>query len=430
MKQVSILGIIGLISFLLASCALRSHPYPYQNHHNVAECWQKQVDCNPSRWLRGADAWFLTGDPMVRRTHSAAISAMKVQLPNFNSIKVNGSFEVQVFGSDHNSVFVQGPSSEVRQVIAEVRGNTLCLDEAVHGQDCMAPRHVIIRIGVANLNRLIQAGNGKIEARHISSNCLMIVSEGCGDIYLTGHVFLTHIGSSGQGSVTVLDASSNQLSIDTSGSGSVNVSGVIGIESIRHHGSGNINIIGAHSNCLRIAADGCGKVAIQGQVNIREIAATNHAGVFAYYICSDTVSVKTSQNAHVGLSGRARNIFVNTEGSSSFEGRYLYSHDAYVRAHQNSFINTSASSKIFVSSSDYASVYFYGNPAIISKFTTGHGLVVPILYDTPEFKKGTITEYPAGENIYRQTVYTGEGVHRYKHTRIKSKPNDFGMEDS
>src|SRR4026208_693633 len=111
MKRYINIGMLILGILLLASCAYQGSPFPRTDLTN--ENWQQYVDANPRAWLQGADSWVLAGAPNSaemanrRAPETAAISTMSVHVPEFSHIKVNGPFQVQIFGCvGRNSVYV------------------------------------------------------------------------------------------------------------------------------------------------------------------------------------------------------------------------------------------------------------------------------------------------------------------------------------
>ena len=383
MKRYLLLAIVFVCSTLLIGCATNK-PNPYPSADLTQEHWQRLVQVSPNSWARGADRWFMTGDPnMVEESnmnapYAAAISTTQVRVPDFNSIEVDGPFEVQLFGADgQNSVFVYGPNNAVRQVAIDVRGRTLCIHVASDVKANCNLNKVIVRVGVMNLNRLVQLGSGRIEGRQVRSNCLTIISKGCGNIYLAGNVYLRGV-TSNVSTVSVFGAVSPRLDILTNGKGSVNVSGDVALASVTHHGSGDINIIGANGGAAKIGADGCGKISISGRPTICEITAKDTINIYAYYVNSRALYVYQSNRSRVGLAGCVNNLYVDTSGVSRFEGRNLQTMSAYARAHDASHINIAANGQMYAALSGNSSIYFFGSPNILSQYINGNGIVIPI----------------------------------------------------
>ncbi len=385
MKRYLLLGLplLFLLYLSLTGCVQR---YPGINVDLTRETWMREVDGNPMKWTRGADSWFLTGDPNGTELSdrnapfSAAISTMSIRVPDFTAIKVKGDFQVQIFGTyGPNSVYVYGPNDGVRQVIIDVQSNMLCITQSRKVSPSM--RKVIIRIGIRQLSSLVQEGCGTIEGIRVQSFGLSVASRGSGNIYLSGNMCVRRVMNVGPGSISLFGANTPNLAIRTSGRGSVNVSGNVGIHSILHHGTNDINIIGANSNDLRIFADGSGKIGIKGIVGLREVRAHDLTRVFACSVRSGALYASAYNRAHIGLAGSAGRLHIEAVDSSCFSGKYLCAIEAFVRARNNSHVNVTAANKIFAAADQNSTVYFFGSPRILSQFLSGNGTVIPLLTD-------------------------------------------------
>lgn len=389
--------IILFTGLLLMSCTY--HHGPGASADLASETWTRSVDVDPAKWTAGASEWFLEGatthtEQMDRDApYMAAMSTMMVRVPNdFVNVRVKGNFKVQLFGTNNaNSLYMYGPNSAVRFIIVKVHGNTISLIQAKGAPSNMGC--VIVRIGMRQLASLTHMGSGTIEGRGVRSHCLTIDSCSCGNIYLAGAMNVTNIKASGSGHVNVFGAVTPELSVTTSGAGSVNVSGNVGIHCITHHGSGDINIIGANSDGLTIHTDGQGKIGLNGRVAINEIDARDDTCVYAYYVNGDTLKVYATDHARIGLAGCTRNLYVDAGKLSRFMGHYLYTNDAYVRAHDLGHVNVMAANKVFASATQNSSVYYFGSPNQLSQFFRENGVVMPILGDKSRARRSYCPYY-------------------------------------
>ena len=412
MKRLIAIGMLILSVLTLVSCAYRGNPYPKSDL--TEERWMASVNNNANTWSRGADRWFLTGDPNATEQMNAtapdavAISTMNVRVGDFNNIKIDGPFQVQLFGSnERNSVYVYGPNTEVRQVAVEVRNGTLYINMAKDASYSRKMGQVIIRVGVMNLNNLTNRGSGRVEGRQLRSNGLNIIAAGSGNMYLAGEMNVRCITQSGSGCVNVFGAVTPVMDIYTTGSGEVNVSGNIGIRTIQHHGSTDINIIGANTDGLKINTDGSGKIGINGRANVREITAKQNTCVYIYSSVSNSIYVYTSGNAKVGIAGNTSDLYVDASGNSQFLGRYLCTLNAYVRAHDQAHINVTATNKIYAAATQGGSIYFFGTPDIMTQFLRDNGTVIPIWYDG---KRSCMVQKPM---YYKDSVPAYKPAQRY-----------------
>lgn len=390
---------IACLALFLSACSTyrpASGCYNGINNSLTHETWRQHVSTNISQWKCKGSRWFQTGDPDLvneinnKTPYSAAQSTMKVKVPNFTNIEVNGAFTVQLFGGiDENSVFVYGPNDEVRQVDVQVSGNTLSLKQLKKSR--CGVKHVIIRIGVRNLMHLTQQGSGRIEGRQLQSTGLTLCATGAGDTLLSGNLNVRSIRQSGFGSVMIIGANTPQLDITAVGAGEINVGGNVGVHVINHSGINNINILGANTDGLTINARGRGKIAIDGWVNLKELKARQNVQVYIYTVNSGTLYVYGFDQAQIGLGGAVNDLYVETLGNSIFWGRYLIAQNAYARAHNSSHININSDKKVFAAATGNASVYFFGSPTIMSQFVSGNGVIIPIWNNDPRSYVGYVT---------------------------------------
>lgn len=388
MKRTICQGLLILFTILLVSCTTYRNPFP--NEDLTRESWPQLVDRNPNCWARGADRWFLTGDPHVNQGGAVykdsyatpAMSTMMVNVPGFDSVKTDGNFTVQIFGTyGGQSVFVNGPNNGVRGVAISVQNGTLMLHQTKDaGPDV---RNVIVRIGMPYIRQLTNTGCGLIEGRQIRSNGLFINSTGGARIYLSGCMTVRSIQQCGTGTTSVFGAQTPRLDIITDDCGSVNVSGRIGLHHVTHHGSGYINVIGAEGGDAVIYADGKGKIGIYGHPNIRQVQAKGNTCVYALCLQSCAMYVYAFDNARIGLAGNVNSMFIDAASYSYVGARYLMANEAYARGHGSAHINITASNKIFASATGNSSVYFFGSPNILTQFISGNGTVIPIYLQDP-----------------------------------------------
>ncbi|MBA3661225.1 MAG: DUF2807 domain-containing protein [Gammaproteobacteria bacterium] len=423
MKRFLSLALMLVCLFQLISCAVR-HQNPTLTGDWARETWlQGGISQNTKLWTRGADRWFLTGAPSLTEIHNreagfnTAMSTMMVKVPNFTKIRVNGDFQVQLFGTTygHNSVYVYGPNEGVRNTVVDMRGDTLCVTQIPKAPRAM--QNVIIRIGVKNLTHLTQAGCGKIEGVQIQSCGLSITMtpSGLGNVYLSGNMNVRRIDKAGGGSISVFGAMTPHLNILTQGRGVVSLAGNVGISNILHHGNVDINIIGANSDSLRILADGGGKISINGPVCLKAVRASDGVCVFADNVNSSLLAVTTSQRARVGVAGRTNSLIVNAFNMSHFFGRNLCTREAFVRAYDQAHINVASNNKIFASATQTGSVYFFGSPNALSQFVRDNGVVIPMWgpgYATSCLIQPTGEIYPVIGKLKTKRHRAGRSVNR------------------
>lgn len=379
-----ILIVLAWGSLLIAGCVSHTHDFVQSQVQTdlLQENWQGSVDQNPMQWRKHADNWLWFGTPNAieqgnrRAPYSDAISTMMVRVPDFTQINVDGDFTVQIDGRfAHNSVFLQGPNEQIRQVVVEVKDHVLDVHLAPEIKD---PKRVIVRIAIHNLQGLTHSGSGKVEGRFIRANPLTLRSSGSGDIILTGKMNAKYINQSGSGDITLLGVYTPFLKIDTSGSGTLNLCGRVGVSTINHKGSGNINIIGADTNGLSIWTAGSGKIGIKGVANLKEVTASDNTAVYLYTVKSKSLYVYLRDKAVVGLAGDTDALYIDARGSSLFAGSHLDSKYTYARTREWAHINTTAEDRAFAAADANSSIYIFGWPNVISPYVNDNAVIIPL----------------------------------------------------
>ncbi|MCD6039833.1 MAG: hypothetical protein K0S27_1233 [Gammaproteobacteria bacterium] len=389
MQKFSLLSTIILLFLMLTACSSNSsYDQTQLNQNLLKETWAHQINLNSNNWVKNADSWYFTGNPNNIEQYdntappSKAITTLMVRVPEFTNISLAGDFQVQISGrTERNSVFIVGPNAATRQIIVEMINNTLYVHKAKESKDCL--RNVIVRINIHNLRVLKNFGTSHIYGRDILSDHLMISSCDCGNIFLSGNMNLTHISQTGSGTVAILGANTPSLSIKVNGKGNVKVDGHVGIQNISHEGNGEVNILGADSDSLSINAGGNGTTTVVGYVNLKKISANDSSRVYVYWINSNSLYVNASGKARIGLAGATTNMNVDIIDASRFEGQYLHGDTIYARTRNWSHANVSSDKKIFTAALDNSSLYIFGSPTMVSRYTSQKGAIIPIWVDSP-----------------------------------------------
>jgi len=378
MKKQITLVILGCMIVILAGCA-NHRISPRIGDEALQETWMQQVNTYPANWVKNVDPWFLTGEAAVpeKNTTILEIKSPSIVASNFNSIAVSGNFQVQIVGGqDANSVFIYGPTEMVKLVTVEVFNNRLQIRQNEPEKDKI--RKVIVRVGVRQLNLLENKGNSLILGRGITSHELVVTANGSGSIYLEGDMNLTRLENTGTGTITVLGAKTQSLKMTVIGSGSANVSGQVGIENLLHKGDGAVNIIGADSDHVCITAAGAGTTTIFGYINLKEVMASDTSRVYVYWVYSSKINVIARGKAIVGLAGTAANMSIELSNQSCFQGEHMRSCNIYIKTKDNAHADVAADLKIFASSENKSSIYYFGSPEILSRLNAQQSAILPL----------------------------------------------------
>jgi hypothetical protein len=400
--------ILFVFFFMLTACASNNGYDQTQVHENLLnETWMHQMDINPSNWTRNADPWFFTGNPNSIQQYDntapayKAITTSMVRVPDFTDVTVSGDFQVQIYGrAEHNSVFIIGPNASTRQIAVEVINNTLYIHKLKDSKVCL--KNVIVRINVRNLHVLKNLGASNIYGRDITSSQLFISSCDCGNIFLCGNMNLARVSQTGTGTVVVLGANTPCLDIKVIGSGCVKVNGHVGIQNIYHNGNGDVTILDADTDALTINANGYGTTSVVGCVNLKKVRASGCSRVYVYWVSSSGFYATADGTSRIGLAGTTANMDVDITNASLFEGRYLRGDAVYVRTRDTSHANVASDKKIFAAALDRSSIYIFGSPTMVSRYTSQRGAIIPVWMDTSP------TPFPPTLAYRQHRSYKGE----------------------
>ncbi len=389
MQKLGLFASIVLLFCTLTAC-VSNNGYDQTKLCNnlLRETWMREINLDPNYWVRGADPWYYTGYPYSAIQYSRAappfkaITTSMVTVPEFTNVQVSGDFQVQIVGrAEHNSVFIVGPNALTRQIAVDVTdNNTIYIHKNKDSKACL--KNVIVRINVHNLHMLKNLGTSNIYGRDVMSSHLIIRSCDCGNIFLSGDMNVVFIHQTGTGTVAVLGANAPCLNIRNVGNGNVRVTGHVGIQNIYHVGNGAVNVLGADSDSLMIHANG-GVTSVVGYVNLKKVWAYGCSRVYVYWINSNSLYVTAGDTARVGLAGAVTNMNVEMTNASRFEGQYLRGNTVYVRTRNTSHANVASDNKIFAAALDSSSIYIFGSPKMVSRYTSQKGAIIPIWYDSP-----------------------------------------------
>lgn len=385
MKRFAAAWIMVFLALILMGCAAKQNTYLSADYS--CETWQRCLASNPHRWERGADRWFFTADPNTteefnrKAPATSAVSTMSVAVPEFSTIRIDGGFQTQIYGTyGHNTVDVYGPNAGVSSLSVDVLNN----DVYIHAHPNAAPEitKVIVRIGIRQLNNLVQMGCGPIEGIQLNTTKDISVTStptASGPIYLSGHIRLRRVRQAGSSMINIFGVDSRKLNIETCGQcGGVNLAGNVGVRSISHHGLNDINIIGANSPSLCIFANGAGQVGIKGFVRLKKVETHDYVQVYVSQTCSKLIYSDAFDCSRIGLAGSVCNLYTNTFNATRFQGRSLCAQNAYAESRDTSHINITASNRAFATARDDSTIYFFGPSYLLSSFLKGNGQVIPL----------------------------------------------------
>lgn len=389
MKKLVWLSLAFFFTVLLSGCYGNS--YNVQTQPNwVKEDWMRLINTNPRLWTQGADSWFFNGEPdhietnNVNAPATVAMTRLSVHVPNFTKIISNGSFQVQIVGSvDHNSVGILGPNLGTQQIEVSIEGDTLHVNQREGSQ--MDLCKVIVRIGVRNLRLLENDGSGTIYGRDIRSDILAVNATNTGNIIIAGHMNLFQVNHAGLGKVIIIGACAPCVDVQILNNGIVGIAGRVGLRNVVNNNHGCLNVIGADSNGLDIMATGDSFTGIIGFVNLKKVIALDNSQVYLYWVRARDTVVDQAQESRVGLAGETNTLHLNITDHARFEGEYLKSQHAYVRANKYAHANVNAKQSIFATAKEHSAVFFFGPPDILPLPDVDRGNIIPMYHNKALF---------------------------------------------
>lgn len=384
MKKLYLICITLFCMVLFAGCTTGL------NVNSIKETWLCEIKLNPEQWTCGTDPWFLTGKSELNTSCSTrGMTLTSVKVPNFTNLVIDGHFKVQIDGSlGRNSVKIEGPNSALRMIAVDVTDHSVIIHQVLNCDKRSkyfyerALKQVIVRVGAKSLCKLTNKGSGNIYGRDITSEKLTIESFGCGNITLAGRINLYRVNQNGQGVITVLGVCAPSTFVKVNGDGKINLSGRIGVQSIENIGKGKINILGADSDCLRIYACGCNKTIVVGSVNLKHVNIADKSRVYVYGVNSNGLTVELAGETHLGLAGVTKSLILDTKDYSCFQGQHLHACDAYVHTYGSSHANVTVDKKLFADADGNSSIFIFGTPAELAKFTGPRANIISVFSNT------------------------------------------------
>lgn len=170
----------------------------------------------------------------IEKTEQRALSP-------FTSIEVNGSFEIYITGQKDQRVTVTGDDNLLPFVIAEAKGQRLCLRAA---RSWSARKRIKVDIEARNIDSLSSFGASDISASGLSQGSFTLDMNGSGKTRLSGKTKKLTATLSGTGILEAGNFHAQGVSISVSGAGSADVyageslnAGISGVGNVYYHGN-------------------------------------------------------------------------------------------------------------------------------------------------------------------------------------------------
>lgn len=402
-------GLISILFLLLSACA---HSVSQGASDVAQENWRSKNHLEPDAWTAGASPWFFSGKSDVSQNSRTWTLSSCDQIRNY----LRSPIHIKTSENNRCELTITGDESSRAQIAVRSQEGVLNFEHNVDAKPSL--RLANIELSIPYLRSIKQFGQGQIEIRNMRSANLSIQQSGDGAIYLSGNVNLSNVIANGRGLLTVVGARSSALNLKTSENAQVYLNGQLSISKLRADGHSKIAIMGASGQASQLFAAQDARVQILGlnqQWNISQIQAQDRTQLFLENINGSDLLVQTQDQSIVGVSGRAQQLTVNTKGSSQFLGMNLKVQDAFVRAEGGSHSNVWVLNKIFASSRDRSSIYYFGDPARLSDFTFDHGLILPMEFANRSGYENSFSvyrPYSYRKDNPEQVYFRQKGLHK------------------
>lgn len=338
-----------------------------------AETWQQTIIRHPFAWQNTFEK------PDIQRIAPPWVEKKISQF--ITHLYVEGDFNVQIVGSEQNTLGLYGPREAVERVHIRIAGSQLLLSQT-KGALIPLMRKVVVRVGLRQLHSLMQRGRGEITGLQVNSPYLQIVAtpSAKGPIYLNGHMNLERLIQAGKGVINVIGIDNHHLFLKTTATstGSVNLAGNINVFFISHEGLSEVNLIGVQQKPFRLLAKGRGKLGLMGNaIQLSAMQVNNYAQVYIEGIHTPRLKIRAYQSADIGISGVVGELQLETFGYATFQGHYLCVHKAYVRTFGDSHANLTSSGQVFVTAKGTSQVYFFGPAYLMTPFVSEGANIIP-----------------------------------------------------
>ncbi len=200
-------------------------------------------------------------------------------IPSFESLKVSGSFNVQMISSMEGKLSISTDENLLESIITEVKDDVLIIrNKNKHYLKTSRSKAIIIKVPLADVNNVKLSGSGKIHA-----DSAIIVDD-------------FKASSAGSGKIN-LSVKATSVSAQLSGSGKIILKGSATSIKAKHVGSGSIRLQGIEAKNGEVSLAGSGSV---------------------YVRCSDSLNVSVAGSGSVRYFGEPKEkIHTKVAGSGS-----------------------------------------------------------------------------------------------------------------
>ena len=164
----------------------------------------------------------------------------KRQASSFNSVLVDGAFDVNIEMQKKEGVEVSGDDNIIPNITTKVSGNKLI----VSSNKSICPKQKLeVNISAPDIEQVRMEGSSDIIITGVNNKSLTVELDGSGDINVSGKTKKFAVTVSGSGNIHAKDLQAEDTSISITGSGDADVYAARKLDGAIE-GSGNINYYG------------------------------------------------------------------------------------------------------------------------------------------------------------------------------------------
>lgn len=204
-----------------------------------------------------AGSGYTYAKPVTTLKAKAYFDAQDRHLSGFNSLSVEGSFDVYITQGSTESVVVDAPADEMDHVVTEVRdGNLIIKDKRKNGWNSNHKK-VVVHVNIRDVNAISISGSGDVYFKEgLRSEKLLLAVSGSGNVNGKIEVKTLNCSVSGSGNIKI-SGNAKDSNVSISGSGDYNAKALPTVNTnVEVSGSGNASINASSSIAAEVSGSG------------------------------------------------------------------------------------------------------------------------------------------------------------------------------
>lgn len=263
-------------------------------------------------------AWIL-GLACLCFIHSsyAKLSDVRTQnrvTPSFNAVHIHGNINVHLHtGYRHSALTLKGDPDDLAEIKVEVIDGVLHLSLKNPTMPYYGPISADIRTHY--LNGLEYHGRGTITANHLRANLERLIIDNHGSTTLKGTILLRYVDIKGDGLTQINQVTSRHLHVKLADHAHLQLNGFAALKHLEMKGSSWFSLAWVKTTTLILCASDKARIELAGIVNQFDAQLWNAAKLNARYLRARRAFVKTHDNSIAEISATTHQHTLATEAS-------------------------------------------------------------------------------------------------------------------